>query len=413
MNNLSQSSVTPVLDDRRVAAPVKVVAWLGAACRSVMPLFRAMAARPDVQLKVIVAKKSLDEIRRILGWVPDSAGFPEYSVLSDTGWKSEVEQLMRDNPDAIHVVAGYHWVERLSYALSLALKRGYRVSILSEAPLNMSSGWRYWAKQLYLRYRLPVIARPVASHAERIFNMSGRQHQPLLDATWSGTQIIPYGYFPADRGIRSRPDRSGDALDIICIGLLKRYKGVDVLVRALAMLRDRGVDFHCHITGEGSDKARLLKMHSDLDLGDRVTFPGIVDDAALRRLFERADVMVCPGHAEPWGIRINEGIQAGLAQVVSDRLGAAELITTSGSGFVFRSGDAGELCQCLYDLDRTPSLIQRMKRAANAYRPWIEPAQAASYMLEVLTASNSQTARPIAPWHSVEARTAACRAFSE
>jgi glycosyltransferase involved in cell wall biosynthesis len=83
-----------------------------------------------------------------------------------------------------------------------------------------------------------------------------------------------------------------------------------------------------------------------------VSFAGFVQGDELRQAYLASDIFVLPtrGH-EGWGVVVQEAMAAGLAVVVSDRVGAgADLIEDGQSGLVFAAGDTDRLAECLLRL---------------------------------------------------------------
>src|SRR6185312_13449243 len=90
----------------------------------------------------------------------------------------------------------------------------------------------------------------------------------------------------------------GDRL-LVFVGVLRYYKGLDVLLRAL-----RSVDAHAIIVGRGTDESRLRDYASTLRVAQRVTFAGEVDDSQLRVFLHAADLFTLPSidRCEAFGI---------------------------------------------------------------------------------------------------------------
>lgn len=78
-------------------------------------------------------------------------------------------------------------------------------------------------------------------------------------------------------GIRSvAPDER--RCDIVCCGRLKNHKNVDVLLRALAILRQSKPEIRAFIVGDGPAREDLVRLARDLNLQNSVTFTGALDD---------------------------------------------------------------------------------------------------------------------------------------
>lgn len=121
---------------------------------------------------------------------------------------------------------------------------------------------------------------------------------------------------------RPAPHRAGAAL--VCLGRLSKEKRPEVAIRALAALRDRGVDAHLIMVGGGPMRNALRAAAAGLP----VTFTGHVSDrAAVARLLARADATIAPCPAETFGLSVLESLACGTPVVVSAAGGAHELIT--------------------------------------------------------------------------------------
>ncbi len=90
-------------------------------------------------------------------------------------------------------------------------------------------------------------------------------------------------------------------------------------------------------------------------------FAGFQNQLEIPRYYDLCDVFVLPSLLEPWGLVINEVMNAGRAVVVSDQVGAApDLVRDGENGFVFPAGDVGALSDCLLRILSDPDLCRRM-----------------------------------------------------
>src|SRR5437763_5188297 len=71
------------------------------------------------------------------------------------------------------------------------------------------------------------------------------------------------------------------------VGRLKRYKGVEIALRALALARERQPALRLEIAGQGGDRPRLERLARELGLAEAVRFLGFVSEDEKRRLMRR------------------------------------------------------------------------------------------------------------------------------
>lgn len=150
-----------------------------------------------------------------------------------------------------------------------------------------------------------------------------------------------------------------DRLRIVFAGLYVVYKGPQVLLNALALLHQAGIDFECVMAGEGADAGLLERSQAFCQthgMAGKVRFQGFLDRRGLFDLFAHSNVLVFPSvFQEPFGISQVEAMAAGLTVVTSATGGSGEIVRHGVDGLHFASEDAADLAAKLRGLldDRT------------------------------------------------------------
>lgn len=137
-------------------------------------------------------------------------------------------------------------------------------------------------------------------------------------------------------------ERSGAGFRILSIGRLVPRKGVDLVVRALAILRERGVDdIELEVVGSsGSDGgaggdpeiARLADLARELGVADRVHLRGQVPRETVPSLLRSADVVACTPWYEPFGIVPLESMACGTPIIAASVGGLADTVLDGVTG---------------------------------------------------------------------------------
>lgn len=156
-------------------------------------------------------------------------------------------------------------------------------------------------------------------------------------------QVVPFGV----EHERARDERKFDAFTVLFVGQLRPYKGVDVLLRAIARLP--GV--RLKIAGRGYAERALRAQARGLD---NIEFLGGVSDDALWSLYARSHVLAQPStEMEFFGLAMLEGMASGCVPVISDLPGPSEVL--GGAGLVVAHGDDAALAAAIARLrDDTP-----------------------------------------------------------
>lgn len=189
---------------------------------------------------------------------------------------------------------------------------------------------------------------------------------PELAARTDAVQVLPYGVSPSltpPNELSRAPDPT--ILRLLFVGRLVYYKGLDVLLHAVAHITDRPVQLT--IVGEGPLRPELEVLVARLGLQDRVELVGAVDDAGLLELHRSHDVFVMPSgsRAETFGMAMCEAMAAGLPAVSTSVGTGTDWVNLDGvTGLVVPPGDPAALAEALHTLAADPDLVARLGQAA-------------------------------------------------
>ena len=172
------------------------------------------------------------------------------------------------------------------------------------------------------------------------------------------------------------------------VGRLRRYKGVEVAIRALALARRERDDLSLDIAGTGDDAARLRSVVEQLGLGTVVRFHGYVTEAHKRQLFQAAWANVFPSPKDGWGLTVMEAAACGTPSLASNSPGLRDSVQDGVTGYLVPHADAPALARRLLELAGNRALVERLgtaaRRAAEAWS-WDDAASATEAQLRELT----------------------------
>jgi glycosyltransferase involved in cell wall biosynthesis len=149
------------------------------------------------------------------------------------------------------------------------------------------------------------------------------------------------------------------------LGRLKRYKGVDIVIRAFARMRTPGATLE--IAGAGDYRPALEQLANSLDLGARVRFLGRVSEADKLLLLRRAWALTFASPKEGWGITNMEAAACGTPVVASNSPGIRESVRDGQTGFLVPHGNIDAMTAALERLARDPALVTTMGRAGREF----------------------------------------------
>lgn len=123
------------------------------------------------------------------------------------------------------------------------------------------------------------------------------------------------------------------------IGRLVPGKGVDVLLKALALLQDK--NWQCVVIGEGPEQEALQSLAHELDIGAQVKLLGYRADRLS--ILKRFDLFVLPSYREGTPRCVMEALAAGVPCAGSAITGIEQVIRNGITGDTFPAGDAAAL----------------------------------------------------------------------
>ena len=151
---------------------------------------------------------------------------------------------------------------------------------------------------------------------------------------------------------------------ITYIGRVDEEKHIHILVQALELLRWSGKDFHAVIVGTGNARKQLDELIHTLQLGDHVTFTGLVSDEDLVQLHRIGDIYVMPSPTELQCLAMLEAMASGKPVVAVDAGALGELCLTGKNGYLIAVDDVEAMATALVDLLDNPK--KRTKYAKNS-----------------------------------------------
>ena len=220
------------------------------------------------------------------------------------------------------------------------------------------------------------------------------------------------------------PDgKMDDAFRIVCIGRLSREKGVDVLLRAWAILfggnkaqneragprqapgnaltagSDQAPPASCMIVGDGPERESLERLSASLGISASVRFSGIIPRSEALSELARSNLLVLPSTCyEQFSTTVLEAMRAGIPALVSDCVVNSTLLRDGVTGRFFESGNPDSLANALRELLSDPGTLRKMGKAAREAFETSEcvPERNLAKLLEAYRTSRERAAAPAA-----------------
>jgi glycosyltransferase involved in cell wall biosynthesis len=170
---------------------------------------------------------------------------------------------------------------------------------------------------------------------------------------------------------RTKPPANGKFV-ILYPGTLNRHQGVDVAVRAFALVAGKMPGAQFHIYGEGPDKPSLIQLSNELGLADRVIFHDFLPTAEIAEVMAHSDLAVVPKRAgssfgnEAASTKIMEFMSVGVPLIVS-RTKIDTYYHDDSMVRFFESENNLDLADAIFQLWSSPGLRLQLVAAARQY----------------------------------------------
>jgi glycosyltransferase involved in cell wall biosynthesis len=153
--------------------------------------------------------------------------------------------------------------------------------------------------------------------------------------------------------------RTGPTIGVVA--RLEPPKGVDVFIRALAMI-DPSLPWRAEIIGDGPEGPSLRQLAAQFGVSDRVTFRGYLPSAG--RLLGAFDLVVIPSRLEGFGIAAVEAAAAGRATIATHVGGLPDVVRPGETGWLVPSEDPAAMARAVEVALRSPSIRAEMGERA-------------------------------------------------
>ena len=220
-------------------------------------------------------------------------------------------------------------------------------------------------RERYTRWRLAQ-TRWLAKRTDRIVGCSEGVRRVLLEMGMPPARTIAI-----PNGVRLQPFADAEAQPfaqripgIVMVARFSRQKDHATLLRAVALLRERGIAPPLLFAGGGKDLHRrpLEKLADELGIAAQVQFLGVVRDVPQRLMAHQ--LCVLSTHYEGMPLALLEGMAAGCAVVGSAVPGVREVLDDGVDGLLVAEADAPALADALERVLRDPPFGARLAAAA-------------------------------------------------
>ena len=283
--------------------------------------------------------------------------------------KKLVKRIHQDNPiDIIHsnefaATGVMSWASKLNIPIAVVCHGSLRTELLSFLS-SADKRPRYWhwmiLTPLHLFRRCLLWEFPMRKNAEKIILVSPTLERDFSLFAKNKVKVIENGIKLPEK--TAFVENDGE-LRLLCTGRADRQKGFQKAIMAVKEIDD--LDLHLDIVGTGPYLNDLKILADKLDVDEKVTFHGRVDDDELARIYAAADIYLIPTmRYEGLPLALLEAMSHGIPTISSEIGGNADVITHDFDGLFIKPGDMGELVSSIRKLGDDSKLRNSISIAA-------------------------------------------------
>lgn len=252
-----------------------------------------------------------------------------------------------------------------NYAATSAYFFGKLVDKPAPFSMFLHAGTDLYRDQVYLRQKL-LYADNIIVVCDFNRRFIHRLYPDIFDAISHKIHVHHLG-LDLDRYIyepQGRPSRK-----VLGVGNFNKRKGFDYLLRAAHEVAKRGIKIDVELIGDGDEAKSLKALADELNMNERVTFPGWLPFENVRQEMRGATMLVHPsiglGDAVPTVIK--EAMALGTPVVASNVAGIPELLDNGQCGMLVPPKDVNALANAIETILRDNVLRRKYADAAHKY----------------------------------------------
>jgi glycosyltransferase involved in cell wall biosynthesis len=361
--------------------PIRVTAVFPEPTPYRAPLLDRVAALPEIDLSVVYAADTVarrtwtvEHRHRALFLrgvrVPGAATVLHHDYPLTPG----IVGALRNARPSVVVVSGWSTFASQAAIAWCRLEQVPYVLVVESHDEGPRASWRRWVKDTVVPSVVQNASGVLVTGTLARSSMIARGASPARMHVFANTIDVEEFAVRADRlaerrsTLRRELGAEVDDVVVLSVARLAPEKGLDILVRAVAVANDSRLLLL--VAGDGPERDRLERLAAEL--GVRAVFAGDIEWEKLVELYAAADVLALLSEREPWAVVVNEAAACGLPLVLSDRVGAAhDLLVDGENGFLVPAGDVDAAAGALRTLASDPALRRDQgNRSRELAREW-------------------------------------------
>lgn len=338
---------------------------------------------------LFVANQILSKERIKQGWERAELGKAKLKLIKS---KKAFEQLAQKAPiNSIHFCQGLRGNGLIINAQRILRKRNLK----HWAMLEKIDDRGLIGKLRRLLYR--VIFLYWRKHLDGVLAFGDGTRDWIIKRGMKKNKVFSFAYFLKETKMiniaKNSKKKNNSRFRFIYTGQLIKRKNLDLLIKALALLKNKKIELW--IVGDGQQKKSLKALANSL-LPDQVYWFGRLSMSKVPVQINRVDCLVLPSHHDGWGAAASEALMTGTPVICSDNCGSSIVVKASGVGGVFLSNNVKALATILKKQYNAGKLTINERKKIARWARCLGAMAGAKYLNLILTSKDKNLI--IEPW---------------
>jgi glycosyltransferase involved in cell wall biosynthesis len=339
-----------------------------------------------------VANENLSKERIQQGWKMPELG--KVKLLLAPNKDTVIHYALNAPKESIHLCQGLRGNGLVSYAQRVIRKRNLRHWAMMETVDD--TGWTGFIRKILYR----ILFLYWRNHLTGVLAIGQNTLDWFVAQGMKRNRVYPFAYFlkkprisnllsPSIKKNIKRPFR------FIFVGQLINRKRVDLLIKAIAALKLKEIEFW--IVGNGSEEKSLRSLANIL-LPKKVFWLGVIPIKKISKVIHQTDCLVLPSRFDGWGAVVQEALMVGTPAVCSDKCGSSVVVEASKVGSVFSTNNPQALINSLSNQYEKGLVSSKQRQKIMKWSRCLGASSGAKYLESILNLKNNKLNLIKLPW---------------
>lgn len=294
---------------------MNLIFWQNSISPHQLPYIFELSKMDEIEKVLLITPVEQSEERKKLGWSIHYTETNKFKIIINPNIRQINSIFSQYQNNSHHFFSGIRAFPFVFNSFKISLKYNIKRSIIVETPF-------FYKKPPFLQYIRQLLFDYKYYKFISSFYAIGSSACKWYSKLYKGP-IINFKYCTGNtQNQLSLPNNS--TLKLVFVGSFIKRKNIEIIIKALAKLKEKNIEFY--LIGDGPLKTKLIKLTQKLTLTQNAFFLGVKRQEEIPILLAQFDVLILPSHYDGWGAVVNEALMQGLFVIVSNRCGSKDLI---------------------------------------------------------------------------------------